>query len=189
MVPQLELALRVLSLSRAAFDEFLEEGATRLGVLRQLGEHEEDPLEVAERADAAEEGRAPWSLSRARHFDSLSAQPDVWVTSTPPVATANGAGPRYVVIDSSAEPVTKEAQWLLRAARQRARTFEHVAAVAVAQNHHFFSRTVDTPRLLSTRQVAQAAGLHESTIERVAGVGLIQSARGLTRFDELITLV
>lgn len=186
MTPQLQLAIRMLSLSQAACSELLEAERARLGVLRHLGDHEEDPLETAERATAEEEGRAPWLLSRVRLIDSQSTEPDVWVTGTPPVAAANGSGPRFTVIDEADPAVNREATWLLMALRQRLRTFERVAAVAVAANHDYFAGATDEPTRLSIREVAQGAGLHESTIERVAGAGLIQSARGFTRFDELI---
>src|SRR3546814_17150934 len=59
------------------------------------------------------------------------------------------------------------ANWLVRALDQRQRTIVKVASEIVKQQEGFFLNGVAHMRPLTLRQVAEAIGMHESTVSRV----------------------
>ena len=61
----------------------------------------------------------------------------------------------------------QSANWLVRALAQRAETILKVATELVAQQELFFERGVEFLRPLNLRDIAEAVGVHESTVSRV----------------------
>lgn len=70
------------------------------------------------------------------------------------------------------------ANWLTRSLDQRAKTILKVAAEIVRQQEGFFRDGVAALRPLTLKDVAEAAGMHESTVSRVAANKAIGTARG-----------
>lgn len=180
MTPQLQLAISLLSKPHAEVATLLAQHAAGL---RELGADETDPLDARELEDAREDERAPWLWQRLPMLERVEGQPeaDVWLTGDPLVATANGTLPRYATDAST----TREVAWVLRAVRQRSRTFETIAAVLVAENEVFLRTGDGKAKQLRFSEAAQRVGMHASTIERVCSVGVMQSARGFTSFASL----
>ncbi|MBV8210720.1 MAG: RNA polymerase factor sigma-54 [Burkholderiaceae bacterium] len=61
----------------------------------------------------------------------------------------------------------QEARWLIRNLRQRFQTIQRVAQAIVERQSHFFSHGAIAMRPLVLREIADAVGLHESTVSRV----------------------
>lgn len=71
------------------------------------------------------------------------------------------------------------ANWLVRALDQRQRTIVKVASEIVKQQEGFFLHGVAHMRPLTLRQVAEAIGMHESTVSRVTSNKYLSCPRGL----------
>jgi RNA polymerase sigma-54 factor len=71
------------------------------------------------------------------------------------------------------------ANWLVRALDQRQRTMVKVASEIVKQQEGFFLHGVAHMRPLTLRQVAEAIGMHESTVSRVTSNKYLSCPRGL----------
>ncbi len=71
------------------------------------------------------------------------------------------------------------ANWLVKALDQRQRTIIKVATELVKQQEGFFRYGVAHLRPLTLRQVADAIGMHESTVSRVTSNKYLSCARGL----------
>jgi len=71
-----------------------------------------------------------------------------------------------------------DANWLIRALDQRARTILKTAAEIVKQQDGFFRRGVSELRPLTLRAVAEAIEMHESTISRVTSNKYLHCDRG-----------
>lgn len=71
------------------------------------------------------------------------------------------------------------ANWLVRALDQRQRTIVKVASEIVKQQEGFFLHGVAHMRPLTLRHVAEAIGMHESTVSRVTSNKYLSCARGL----------
>lgn len=174
MTAQLKLAIELLSKPHAQVVTVLREHAAGL---RELRPDEVDPLDARDLEDG-------WVWQRLPMLPVVAGQPepDVWLTGEPLVVTANGTLPRFFVDESA----SREAQWILRAVRQRARAYAKVAAELVAANEAWLRTRAGAPTRVTLRAVAEKIGMHESTISRVCSVGVMQSARGFTHFDELV---
>ena len=72
-----------------------------------------------------------------------------------------------------------DANWLVRALDQRQRTIVKVASEIVKQQDGFFRQGVSAMRPLTLRQVADAIGMHESTVSRVTSNKYLACPRGL----------
>jgi RNA polymerase sigma-54 factor len=70
------------------------------------------------------------------------------------------------------------ASWLTRSLDQRAKTILKVAAEIVRQQEEFFKEGIAAFRPMTLRSVAEAIGMHESTISRVAANKAIGTERG-----------
>src|SRR5215213_2738464 len=70
------------------------------------------------------------------------------------------------------------ASWLTRSLEQRARTILKVAAEIARQQEDFFREGVSGLRPMTLKSVADAIGMHESTISRVAANKAIGTERG-----------
>ncbi|RST29836.1 RNA polymerase sigma-54 factor [Sphingomonas ginkgonis] len=72
-----------------------------------------------------------------------------------------------------------EANWLVRALDQRARTIVRVASEIVRQQDGFFRNGVSAMKPLTLRTVAEAIEMHESTVSRVAAGKTLLCERGV----------
>jgi RNA polymerase sigma-54 factor len=71
------------------------------------------------------------------------------------------------------------ANWLVKSLHQRALTIVKVAAEIVRRQEAFFSLGVQALRPLILREVADAIGMHESTVSRVTSNKFIATPRGV----------
>ena len=79
------------------------------------------------------------------------------------------------------------ANWLTRSLDQRAKTILKVATEIVRQQDAFFLRGVAELRPLNLRAVADAIGMHESTVSRVTSNKFIATHRGLFEMKYFFT--
>ena len=79
------------------------------------------------------------------------------------------------------------ANWLVRALDQRQRTIVKVATEIVKQQEAFFVEGVSQLRPLTLRTVAEAIGMHESTVSRVTSNKYLSCARGLFELKYFFT--
>lgn len=79
------------------------------------------------------------------------------------------------------------ANWLIKALDQRARTIVKVCTEIVKQQDGFFRHGVAHLRPLTLRQVAEAIGMHESTVSRVTSNKYLACDRGLFELKYFFT--
>ena len=79
------------------------------------------------------------------------------------------------------------ANWLIKALDQRARTIIKVATEIVKQQEAFFLEGVAHLRPLTLRTVADAIGMHESTVSRVTSNKYLSCERGLFELKYFFT--
>jgi len=73
----------------------------------------------------------------------------------------------------------RSAQWLIRAIEQRRRTIIKVTECIVEKQKDFFERGVAHLRPMILRDIAEAVGMHESTISRVTSNKYVHTPQGL----------
>jgi RNA polymerase sigma-54 factor len=73
----------------------------------------------------------------------------------------------------------RNAQWLIRAIEQRRKTIIRVAECIVEKQREFFERGVAYLKPMILRDVAEAVGMHESTISRVTTNKYVHTPQGL----------
>jgi RNA polymerase sigma-54 factor len=71
------------------------------------------------------------------------------------------------------------ASWLVKALDQRARTIVKVVSEIVQRQQGFFERGVSAMKPMTLREVAEAIGMHESTVSRVTSNKYLLCDRGL----------
>jgi len=81
----------------------------------------------------------------------------------------------------------QNASWLVKSLDQRARTILKVASEIVRQQDLFFTRGVAWLRPLNLKTVAEAVGMHESTVSRVTSNKYIATPRGLFELKYFFT--
>jgi RNA polymerase sigma-54 factor len=81
----------------------------------------------------------------------------------------------------------QNATWLVRALDQRARTILKVANEIVRQQDGFFARGVQHLRPLNLKTVAEAIGMHESTVSRVTATKYMATSRGIFELKYIFT--
>lgn len=81
----------------------------------------------------------------------------------------------------------QNANWLTRSLEQRARTILKVATEIVKQQDGFFANGLEHLRPLNLKTVADAIGMHESTVSRVTSNKYISCHRGLFEFKFFFT--
>ena len=79
------------------------------------------------------------------------------------------------------------ANWLTKSLEQRARTILKVATEIVRQQDAFFAAGVEHLRPLNLKTVADAIGMHESTVSRVTSNKYVSSPRGLFELKYFFT--
>lgn len=72
-----------------------------------------------------------------------------------------------------------DANWLLKALDQRAKTILKVASELVKQQEGFFRHGVSALKPLTLRTVAEAISMHESTVSRVTSNKYLLCERGI----------
>ncbi|HEY0114179.1 MAG TPA: RNA polymerase factor sigma-54, partial [Allosphingosinicella sp.] len=80
-----------------------------------------------------------------------------------------------------------DANWLMKALDQRARTIIKVSTEIVKQQEGFFRHGVASLRPLTLRTVAEAIGMHESTVSRVTSNKYLSCDRGLFELKYFFT--
>lgn len=73
----------------------------------------------------------------------------------------------------------RSAQWLIRSIDQRRRTIIKVTETIVEKQRDFFERGVDYLKPMILRDVAEAVGMHESTISRVTTAKYVHTPQGI----------
>jgi RNA polymerase sigma-54 factor len=81
----------------------------------------------------------------------------------------------------------QSATWLVRALDQRARTILKVANEIVRQQDAFFAHGVQQLRPLNLKTVAEAIGMHESTVSRVTANKYMATTRGIFELKYFFT--
>jgi RNA polymerase sigma-54 factor len=77
------------------------------------------------------------------------------------------------------ETKLKAALWLIRGIEQRRSTMQRVMILIIQFQKDFFEKGAAHLKGLTLRQVAEAAGLHESTVSRATANKYVQTPRGL----------
>jgi RNA polymerase sigma-54 factor len=136
-----------------------------------------------------------------------TAIPDVFVTAAPDstwrVELNSEALPRVLVNESYANLVRRgaareadkqyisthlqSANWLTKSLEQRARTILNVASEIVRRQDAFLMQGVSSLRPLNLKAVADAIGVHESTVSRATSNKFIQTPRGLFEMKYFFT--
>jgi DNA-directed RNA polymerase specialized sigma54-like protein len=188
MTPQLQMAIRMLAMTQdELFKMVADWREAHPGAIKDQAPGDPDPLSEEEQ-DLVDEGQRVWSFLAEPPLPAASPRPDVWVFGNPPQARANPAAtPRVLAvfddetISRSAADV-REASWLARALRQRAKTTEKVVeAIVQLQPQAVIALDPDALPPLEMREIAQAIELHESTIGRVAPVTRYQTIHGVVQ--------
>ena len=81
----------------------------------------------------------------------------------------------------------QNANWLTKSLEQRARTILKVASEIVRQQDGFFVQGVEHLRPLNLRAIAEAIGMHESTVSRVTSNKFMATPRGLYEMKYFFT--
>ncbi len=81
----------------------------------------------------------------------------------------------------------QDANWLTKSLEQRARTILKVASEIVRHQDGFFAYGVEHLRPLNLKTIADAIGMHESTISRVTSNKYLASPRGLFELKYFFT--
>jgi RNA polymerase sigma-54 factor len=81
----------------------------------------------------------------------------------------------------------QSATWLVRALDQRARTILKVSSEIVRQQDGFFEHGVRHLRPLNLKTIADAVGMHESTVSRVTSNKYIATQRGIFELKYFFT--
>ena len=102
----------------------------------------------------------------------------------------------YAVVSKTAKKDTEKsylneclqtATWLVRALDQRAKTILKVSTEIVRQQDGFFARGVQHLRPLNLKTVADAIGMHESTVSRVTANKYMATNRGIFELKYFFT--
>ncbi|MCL2385486.1 MAG: RNA polymerase sigma-54 factor, partial [Alphaproteobacteria bacterium] len=81
----------------------------------------------------------------------------------------------------------QSANWLTKSLEQRARTILKVSSEIVRQQDAFFARGVEYLRPLDLKTIAEAVGVHESTVSRVTSNKYMATPRGLFELKYFFT--
>src|SRR5690606_19429481 len=81
----------------------------------------------------------------------------------------------------------QSANWLVKALDQRARTILKVASELVRQQEEFFEQGVRALKPLNLKHIAEAIGMHESTVSRVTSNKFLSCERGVFELKYFFT--
>jgi RNA polymerase sigma-54 factor len=97
------------------------------------------------------------------------------------------AGPQDKKSKAWLQECLADANWMVKALDQRARTIVKVASEIVKQQEGFFRHGVAHLRPLTLRAVAEEIGMHESTVSRVTSNKYLSCDRGLFELKYFFT--
>ena len=97
----------------------------------------------------------------------------------PPLLSGLKSGPQDKASRAWLSECMASANWLVKALDQRARTIVKVVGEIVKRQQGFFERGVSAMKPMTLREVADAIGMHESTVSRVTSNKYLLSDRGL----------
>ncbi len=80
-----------------------------------------------------------------------------------------------------------DANWLVRALDQRARTILKVASAIVKRQEGFFLHGVEALRPMTLKDIAEEIEMHESTVSRVTSTKYMATPRGVVSFRAFFT--
>ena len=192
MTPQLQMAIRMLSMTQdQLFAMVADWRDAHPGAIADMEPGDPEPANAEELEDHEEYGTPIWTFLAEAPLPATRPRADVWVFGNPPQARANpSATPRIkAVMDdammSKSAADVREASWLARSVRQRARTVEKVVA-ALLEKLPQMAIALEPDKLspISVRAVADSIGFHESTITRVAPVIRYQTIHGVVELVE-----
>lgn len=173
--------------------------------LHQLEKHNYQAIARDMKLDLEEVYEAAKAIQKleSRPARNFSDQDDRSIGITPDVYVVKD-GDEFVVVDNDrglqrlfindglarrlmSDPHAKEfigeklrnAQWLIRAIEQRRKTILRVAECIVEKQREFFEHGVACLRPMILRDVAEAVGMHESTISRVTTNKYVHTPQGL----------
>jgi len=171
MTPQLQLAIKLLATPSQELAALI---APTPGI-EPAEPGDPDPLQTPNDEELelqTETGVTPWSFLIERPAELAPAEADVWIFGNPPVARANRAVlPRL-------RGTGRDAAWLLRALRQRSKTYERVVE-ALLEARPQLAVAAGPIEPVPLRHVAETIGMHESTIMRVCSACRIQNLHGV----------
>ena len=113
------------------------------------------------------------------HAAEGAGQPDLLRHSSPEAATT---ATRRILADC-----LQTANWLVKSLDQRARTILKVASEIVRQQDAFLAEGVQHLRPLNLKTVAEAIGMHESTVSRVTSNKYMATPRGIFEMKYFFT--
>ncbi|MCW2573661.1 MAG: polymerase, sigma 54 subunit, RpoN, partial [Frankiales bacterium] len=96
-------------------------------------------------------------------------------------------GPAGAVDRSFIANCLQNANWLTKSLEQRAKTILKVATEIVRQQDAFFAQGVEYLRPLNLKTIADAIGMHESTVSRVTSNKYMSTPRGLFEMKYFFT--
>lgn len=102
--------------------------------------------------------------------------------------TVSAKGPRASEDQAFLSNCLQSANWLVRSLDQRARTILKVAEEIVRQQDAFLLHGVDHLRPLTLKAVADAIGVHESTVSRVTSSKYMETPRGVFELKYFFTV-
>jgi RNA polymerase sigma-54 factor len=111
--------------------------------------------------------------------------PRVLVNQT--YAARVGRGPAAAADRSFIANCLQNANWLTKSLEQRAKTILKVAMEIVRQQDAFFAQGVEHLRPLNLKTIADAIGMHESTVSRVTSNKYMATPRGLFEMKYFFT--
>jgi RNA polymerase sigma-54 factor len=97
------------------------------------------------------------------------------------------AGPQDKKSKAWLQECLADANWMVKALDQRARTIVKVASEIVKQQEGFFRHGVSQLRPLTLRAVAEEIGMHESTVSRVTSNKYLSCERGVFELKYFFT--
>ena len=108
----------------------------------------------------------------------LNASVTPWLRVNQTYAGSLGSGDRYSVLRAQLQ----EARWLVRSLEIRNETLLKVAEAIVGRQTDFLDRGEEFMRPLVLRDIAEAIGMHESTVSRVTANKHMHTPRGIIEF-------
>ncbi|MER8419187.1 RNA polymerase factor sigma-54 [Mesorhizobium sp. M1329] len=172
---------------------------------QHCGVDEEDLLDMMHEIRALD----PKPGNRFQSGASESIIPDIWVTPSPhggwQIELDPATLPKLLINQSYYAEVSRQtaqsakdkafldeclqnANWLIRSLDQRAKTIVKVAAEIVRQQDAFLEHGVAHLRPLNLRTVADAIGVHESTVSRVTSNKYMLTPRGVFELKYFFTV-
>lgn len=164
MTPQLQMAIKMLGTPSAELGALI---APVKGLVQ--GDDGDDPL-------LAPDDDIPYTFVD-RPSNLAIADADVWVAGNPPIARAiRAALPAVRLLPDLGADEERDARFVVRALRQRAKTFERVVG-ALAEQRPRLAVAIKAADIkpMPVRAIAKAVGFHESTIKRVAACCRVQN--------------